>query len=372
MPHQTTSLSPDIEPRAASREPRAASRSEATCPLWLDGWLGFNRIKWKLQPLKVRFPADHDGGPGDPGDRPPSPAAARPKTLLPRLPAVAAVFYLDRRGRLRMPPLNPYLPLAFHPTAAQSVYRLDRQWLTVSNLLVQEMRRRGLANTLLLPPEILDVRPWQWAGFNLGVAYTFTMDLPHEEELCDAGVRKSIAKAARNGFLCERTRELRPVLDCLQETETRQGFRHRLDLADLELGRELLGAEHFRSYLCRAPNGEPASGSIVLSCPGGRAIAWVTGNKTLHRNSGATQLLMRYLLDDLYASGAVSFDFVGADIPHVSAAKASWGGRLIPYYSLRPYGLRQLAAWTLEWWRYKAALGARRSALGSGPDKGTG
>jgi Acetyltransferase (GNAT) domain len=361
MPRQTASKRQAQSAEHKAAEPLCALRSalcaeaQRPCPLWLDGWLEFNRIKWKLQPLKVRFPADPDVGAW----------SLEPGAMLSRLPAVAAVFYLDRRGRLRMPPLNPYLPLAFHPTAAQSVYRLHRQWLTVSELMVQEMRRRGLANTLLLPPEIVDVRPWQWAGFNLGVAYTFTMDLPHEEERCDSGVRKSIAKAARNGFLCERTAELRPVLECLQETETRQGFRHHLDLADLELGRELLGAEHFRSYLCRAPDGEPASGSIVLSCPGGRALAWVTGNKTLHRNSGATQMLMRYLLDDLDASGAASFDFVGADIPHVSAAKASWGGRLIPYYPLRPYGPRQLAAWSLEWWRYKAALGSR-------PDKGTG
>ena len=62
-------------------------------PLFLPGWLEFNRQKWGAEPQRLRFERD----------------PANPPTL-------ESVIYLDRKGKVWLPPLNYYLPVAFTPT----------------------------------------------------------------------------------------------------------------------------------------------------------------------------------------------------------------------------------------------------------------
>src|SRR6266508_3266658 len=107
-------------------------------PLALEGWLQYNRAKWGLQPRLVGFPADGSEG-----------------------PVIEAVLYLDAKGRVRLPKTNPYLPVAFAATSATAPRRVSRQRLDAAESLAAEMRRLGLGNTIILPPEISDVRPWQ-------------------------------------------------------------------------------------------------------------------------------------------------------------------------------------------------------------------
>src|SRR3954454_17102995 len=66
-------------------------------PLFHDGWLEFNHLRWGVEPRRVRLAAEPAG-----------------------LPAVEAVYYLDRHGRIWKPPTSTYLPIAFMPTATRS------------------------------------------------------------------------------------------------------------------------------------------------------------------------------------------------------------------------------------------------------------
>ncbi|PWH19385.1 MAG: hypothetical protein DDG58_05045, partial [Ardenticatenia bacterium] len=61
-------------------------------PLLLDGWLEFNRYKWNVTPIKLRISEEGK-----------------------KVPAVEAILYLDKVGRIVQPPLNPYLPVVFYP-----------------------------------------------------------------------------------------------------------------------------------------------------------------------------------------------------------------------------------------------------------------
>jgi len=305
-------------------------------PLFLDGWLEFNRYKWGVTPLKLRLSEEGK-----------------------ELPAIETVLYLDRKGRIVQPPLNPYLPVVFYPTPTDKMTRLYRQWLQTSKLLVEEFLRRGIKGSVAFCPEVGDVRQWQWHGFIAEVRYTFYVELPHDMAFCDYSERKQIQKAEKLGFICElATKKMfSEVIDCLAETESRQRFSYRLDVKDLEMASDLLGEDVFRVYVCKSQSGRLASCRIVLSIPGSRAVDWVAGSRKDFLSSGATQLLVWYVLKDLTQQGVTGFDFAGANLPTVSASKAEWGGRLIPYYAIRPLNLRTLAA--LGWrmisrWRESA------------------
>lgn len=302
---------PDLTP--------AYSAQMALPPLLHEGWIEFNRVKWGAEVLRVRVGADSGS-----------------------VPRVDAVFFLNTKGRIHRTPLTPYASVLFTPSPTHACFRVMRQWLELGDSLAREMRLHGLAGPIPLPPEIVDVRPWQWLGFRSAVKYTFLLDLPYDISSADHNVRAKIRRAADAGCTCARTQHMRAVHASLLNTAAIQNFRFDLSVSDLELADSLMGPEAFRCYVSYAANGEPLSARVVLHSPGARALLWLAGTNGYTR-SGATELLLDYLLRDLQTEGASGLDFVGANLPNIAAAKAKWGAKLVPFYTIEAFGLRQLA-----------------------------
>lgn len=215
-----------------------------------------------------------------------------------------------------------------------------------------DLKRRGLVNTIVYPPEVVDIREWQWLHFNAMVRYTFIINLPHDHGEISKSTRKLVAKAREGHFKCERASNMSHVIECLAGTEHRQEFEHGLRVQDLELARELLGDDSLRSYVCYAPNGEAASARIALYNSNGTAIGWVSGTKTSYLNTGAVQLLNWFTFHDLYDSGAKRFDWAGGNIRSVAMAKSSWGGDLVPSYAIRQPGIKGICWSVYDAWRF--------------------
>jgi len=294
----------------------------------LEGWLKFNQYKWGVTPLRLRLTE---------GDR---------ETL----PAIETVLYLDKKGRIVQPPLNPYLPVIFYPTPTDKKPRVYRQWLNLSKLLVEEFIKRGVKGAIAFPPEVIDIRQWQWHGFLGEVRYTFYIDLPLNLDMVDSSARKEANKAKKQGFICDVADKnaFSEVIACLEETGKRKKFSYMLTTKDLEVALDLLGEDVLRVYVCRNTSGEIVSARVVLITPNLRAWGWVSGTKKHFLASGCAKFLIWYTLTDLSRLGIEKFDFCGANLPTVSAAKADWGGTLIPYYVIRPLNLRAVAGWLLK------------------------
>lgn len=303
-----------------------------TSPFALDGWLEFNRIRWGVQPLRVRLSEDSS-----------------------EVPAVHAIYYLNRKGQVWKPPTSTYLPMVFESTPTQSRVRLDRQWLVVGDLAVKDMARRGVANRIVLSPEIEDVRPWQWAGFWVTTSYTFLLDFPHPESALDPVLHRQIAESSKAGFSQDRVTDFTDVMRCIDNSEERRGITR----SDLDLAAGLVGDDCLRAYVCYAPNGEPASARVVLHRPGGRAIDWLTGTAGTHRESGAAQLLLDRVLKDVYAAGATGFGFDGATFAGLAATRSMWGAELAPVHAIEAPHLAGLTGRARDYWR----LQRRRSSF---------
>lgn len=256
------------------------------------------------------------------------------------LPRLDGVIFLDKRGRVRQPPLMPYLPFTFTPTPTDRTARIYRQWISVAALLAKDITRRGIVKFIALPPSILDARPFQWAGLNVEIRYTFASALPVDKSQFDSSVRKNIRRAADAGYFVERTHEWDAVMACLRDTESAKGFSHGLDASSLASSSRHMGDETFRGYVVRNSAGAVASGGVRLHLPGGTAIDWVQGTLRGYLSDGVNQLMYAHVLDDLTAHGASGFDFGGANIAAVAAAKATWGMPLVPYLRVSGYDLR--------------------------------
>lgn len=263
-------------------------------------------------------------------------------------PEVRAVLYLDHRGRVTLPQGNPYLPVYFR-AARKTRSGRTADWHKVAAPLVDEMRRLGSANQLYLPPDVEDVRPWQWRGFFVSVRYTYFLDFPFDDAGMDRLTRRSQDRAAGLGLTVKRVTEVEPILECLAETEARQGFAHGLGPPELREARGLLGDESLRMYVCFDRVGQPASAAIVLHSPGARAIAWVAGTKSARMREGAGHLIWRASFDDLFAAGATGIDFCGANMAQVATFKSHWGARLVTNYGVRTYSIRTGARFFADW-----------------------
>jgi hypothetical protein len=279
-------------------------------PLELDGWLEFNE---RRTGLKAR-----------------------------------AVLYLDRRGRVKLPPHNPYLPVVFE-SASQRPSSRTADWLRVAAPLVEEMKRRGVANLVTLPPDIADVRPWAWRGFLVGTRYSAWLTFPYDAASMSGGERRDADKAARRGMAVERTQDARPVAECVGETAASAGIAHGIGRDELDNASNLLGPQNLRMYVCFDPEGRAASSCAILHVPGARALAWLAGTKRGGAVGGASQLMWRFVFDDLTTAGATGIDGCGANIESVADFKSRMGFLLVPTHTVRTYALRAAARFATDW-----------------------
>jgi hypothetical protein len=281
-------------------------------------WWAWNEDVWGVRALELDL---NDGRPS--GD------------------SIRGALYQDRRGRIITPPLNPHLPIAFISSAAQT-QRLDtrsRVWLELGGRLAEILSDRGLGADVILPPEATDARPFTWRGLRAQFSYTYLGTLPRDLSLANPSVAQKIRKASSRGYVAERSDDWVAILSCLTETEVSKGFSHRLTLSGLRLGARLMGPECFRGYVVRDTAGRVVSGGVRLHSPGHRALDWVQGTLRHALKDGVNQLMYDFVMRDLEVAGAAGFDFAGANIEPVAAAKSSWGYPLIPQIKLDSPGV---------------------------------
>ena len=293
-------------------------------PLELPAWVAFNRLRWGLGARSVRETVDG--------------AVAR------------AIFYSDRQGRIVQPPTNAYLPVLVDFDERTS--RRESAWLDAGDRIARAMRKQHLHGSVVLPPAITDVRPWQWQGFVASIVYTYIVRLPLDGTLVSRSARRRAAKAVELGLTCEITDDAEAVSACLSDSERRQGFSYGISSDHLRAALRQVGPSALRMYLCRDADGNAAASRVILHAPLGTAVDWLAGTADSQLSTGATQRLIQFALEDLGRVGATAFDFAGANLSTVAKAKSHWGGELVPAYSIHEPGPRSIARAGRAWWRF--------------------
>ena len=79
----------------------------------------------------------------------------------------------------------------------------------------------------------------------------------------------------------------------------------------------------------------------------------MNGTQRAELASGAVPLLISYAFEDLSAAGARAFDWEGANIPSIAAAKERWGGRLETWFTVEPLTVANMARWVYAQCRYR-------------------
>ena len=299
-------------------------------------WQQFTEQYWQVEPIRFEYAPKGSHG-----------------------PSLRALAYTDRKGRLVLPPYQPHLPLEFTPTKTNASYRVQRQWLEIVRLLVDDMMAHGIRDEITFAPVVSDPRPWAWSHFRVLPRFTNFIDFPFTMDQADRVARQQANKAHRAGFVCTQTDNFEDALACLAGSQRRKGFDYGLTREGMAMAHEVLGSEAFRVYVCYSANGEPATARIVLHRASGRACDWLAGTCAKYLRSGATQLLISHMMADLQQVGALGYNSCGADLEPVAYAKTTWGGRLMPQYSIQGYAfrpMRHLLGNMVRFWKKRSTL----------------
>jgi len=297
-----------------------------------EGWIEWNKEKWGLRAERFEYEADGRGG-----------------------AKLVGWLYLNSRGNVCMPGMHPYMPLVFTGTDTGRWSKRYRQWMSVADQFAADLARRGVAGELLMPPGAIDLRPLQWRGFRIGVRYTTALSFPLDFSRFDEDVMKQVRKAQRQGYTVHESADWDLVEHCLGHSERRKRFSHRLCATDLSQLHQRLGRSRFRAFIGYGPAGQPVCAQLRLFAPGSTAIGWAASTQSNHLRSGVNQLTYLEGLRALAADGVTGIDLCGSNIPSVAAAKANWGGPLVPYLTVRQPGARFVRAAireALAWYRH--------------------
>lgn len=299
---------------ATDSESTHASRSALLNPEW---W-AWNEQVWGVQAVELNLRGEPSAGGG-----------------------LAGALFRNRRGKIVSPPLNPHLAIAYSWPDRRS-RRLDTQaraWVSIGDQLAEVLTSAGLASQVVLPPGLMDARPFTWIGLRAELSYTYLVALPRDASLANRSVAKNVRKADAKGYGAERSDDWVAIWSCLAETEVSKGFSHRLSLDNIRLGARLMGPENFRGYVVRDSAGLVVSGGVRLHYRGHRAVDWVQGTIRTALADGVNQLMYDFVMLDLHEAGATGFDLAGANIREVAVAKSSWGYPLVPQLSLESTGV---------------------------------
>lgn len=237
-------------------------------------------------------------------------------------------------------PLEKVSAIGFTPFSGIAARRLP----TAAEIHGHESWDRALAEALgerfsrvdlLLPPDIIDVRAFQWLGWQASPLYTFQLSLQasdHGLSSWSESTRRLFARSRARFRLMESPDYAAAIVDLCLDSYERQNRAAPLDRSALtRLVIKQVERNTARCFvLFEESNDVPSAGVVVLS-DRVTAYYWVSGSKP---GAGMT-VMIGELMERLSAEGLATFDFVGANTPSIAEFKRRFNPKLVPYFMVR-------------------------------------
>lgn len=261
---------------------------------------------------------------------------------------VARLPYVVRgRGRLRMlsqPPLTQTLGPWVEPSTAKPA----RALATEMELLTALEAALPAADAFRqhFSPAMFNALPFYWAGYSLGVQYTYRLHgLSSEEALWD-GLRGSTRREIRKARKQVEVREdlgLDRLYAVWVKTFARQGLRPSVSLAELERLDAALAARDARATLFASDEAGRVHAVALTVWDEHAAYYLIGGGDPELRTSGAASLL---LWEAIMRARAVTdvFDFEGSMLQPIEHFFRGFGARQTPYLVVSRASARARAA----------------------------
>ena len=266
---------------------------------------------------------------------------------------VAAVsgLHLSRRLRSQLvtPPLLPHGGLLHRPVDSDNPARRESARNSSASSLIRFLESSYSSVRLTHSPELVDMREFSWAGWDVGPRYTYRLPLPADrQELwqqLERRTRTVVRKAEKEGYRFRRLDDpelLRRQYELVYSSSI-HGRRPPVESALVErFARAAADAGLTEMHVAESPSGAIAA-AVVFARGSHEVFAWVAGADPAFRDSGAASFLYWKFLEQ---TAFQRFDFVGANIPGIALFKRGFAGDLVPYFHTQGYRSRWLQGLT--------------------------
>jgi hypothetical protein len=202
---------------------------------------------------------------------------------------------------------------------------------------------------LVNSPDLTDIRPFTWNGWQSVVYYTYYLGLSNFGDNISKDARWTISKAAKGGVTTEKSEDIVAFYKLYTETFVRQNLKPPLsedffrDIFSL-----LQNQKRGEMWLAKTKSGEVAAAEIIIY-DDKRAYRWSAASHTELRKTGAPSLLLYEVLQDLKKKGFKEINLMAANTLQLAKFMVQFNPRLVPYYAVERKGaLMRIAEYLLR------------------------
>lgn len=224
----------------------------------------------------------------------------------------------------------------------------------------QVLERVGAADSrtllrVICPLSYADPRPFDWEGFDVTTAFTYTLDTGDatlDDLLAEASssLRRELRNARESdvSIAIEGSAAARQIYEQTSERYAEQDQEFSLDWEFVQdLTTALADRDRCRVYVARTPTGEFLSGVTVLYS-NDTAYFWQGGARATHEGAAVNSLLHWSILEDIIEDPpretVTRYDLMGGNTERLSRYKSKFGADLVPYYVTESNGTQMALA----------------------------
>ena len=232
--------------------------------------------------------------------------------------------------------LTPYLGLLFARSEDKYVTRISAE-KEITAAFAVVLKREFDSVQLRFPPEIIDLQPFIWEGFQAGLRYTYRLSLDNLAAVLanmDKNCRRDLKKAERDGIRIETNAPFTEVMAlCEKSLQRRKHTTEFLTVAE-RIEAVLRNAGRCQGFLARNREGVAISG-VWIVWDEKRAYYLLGGYGDLATSSNAVALTLWHAIQFTAVNLKLSeFDFEGSMIPSIERFFRKFGGTLKPTYTI--------------------------------------
>lgn len=253
-----------------------------------------------------------------------------------------SLFHKKRYGLKVMTriPLTPYSGILFSPSSDEKYQKLIVEQREIAELILKELENQFQFLQLSFHHSVQDLRALQWRGWSLKPQYTLVSKIENIEKLWEglsSSLRRKINRAQEKDFTVIEKDNPSLLLALQEESYRRNGLKPVLPYDIFErYCAVLIRSGLLRIYSISDSNGNVHSERAVVLW-NGCSYDWIAGTDAKWIEGNATHLLVWEMMKRLSAGGYGTFDFLGANTPHIVDFKQSFGGELRNYYEATFY-----------------------------------
>ncbi len=190
---------------------------------------------------------------------------------------------------------------------------------------------------LVNSPNVMDVRPFIWNGWETEILYTYYLDLNNFK--LSRNIQRNIKNAIKNDIIVEKAEHIPLFYELFRETFFRKGSKPPVTEKFFNIiFNTLKNQNKCEMWIARTKSGDIAASEIVIY-DNKRAYRWAAVSHIELRKTGASSLLLSELFQDLKKRGFREINLMAANRPKLARFSENFYPSLIPYYVVKKSNL---------------------------------